>query len=210
MKIQSVFDLFSEEYDLWYEKNYSVYLSELRAIEPHLPPSGPSLEIGVGTGRFADPLRVDFGIDPSHAMLLKAKMRGLKVIRGCAENLPFRDSFFEWVLLVVTICFLPSPVEALKEIRRVLRRGGRLIVGFVDKESFLGKLYLEKKEKNKFYRSATFYSSEEVIKLLREQGFEIVQITQTIFRDLPEIDSVEPVKIGFGEGGFVVLSASKV
>ncbi len=210
MKVSTVFEQFSEEYDLWYERNHYVYLAELRAIEPHIPFHGPSLEVGVGTGRFAQPLGVDYGLDPSQAMLLIAKKRGLKVIRGCAETLPFKDSLFEWVLLVVTICFLQSPKEALSEIRRILRPGGKLITGFVDRESFLGKLYLRKKEQNKFYQSATFYSTGEVLDLLSEQGFEIDLITQTLFRNLSEIEQNEPVKEGYGEGGFVVISAVKV
>lgn len=210
MKVSTVFEQFSEEYDLWYERNHYVYLAELRAIEPHIPFHGPSLEVGVGTGRFAQPLGVDYGLDPSQAMLLIAKKRGLKVIRGCAETLPFKDSLFEWVLLVVTICFLQSPKEALSEIRRILRPGGKLITGFVDRESFLGKLYLRKKEQNKFYQSATFYSTGEVLDLLCEQGFEIDLITQTLFRNLSEIEQNEPVKEGYGEGGFVVISAVKV
>jgi len=210
MKVSTVFEQFSEEYDLWYERNHYVYLAELRAIEPHIPFHGPSLEVGVGTGRFAQPLGVDYGLDPSQAMLLIAKKRGLKVIRGCAETLPFKDSLFEWVLLVVTICFLQSPKEALSEIRRILRPGGKLITGFVDRESFLGKLYLRKKEQNKFYQSATFYSTGEVLDLLSEQGFEIDLITQTLLRNLSEIEQNEPVKEGYGEGGFVVISAVKV
>lgn len=210
MKVSTVFEQFSEEYDLWYERNHYVYLAELRAIEPHIPSYGPSLEVGVGTGRFAQPLGVDYGLDPSQAMLLIAKKRGLKVIRGCAETLPFKDSLFEWVLLVVTICFLQSPKEALSEIRRILRPGGKLITGFVDRESFLGKLYLRKKEQNKFYQSATFYSTGEVLDLLSEQGFKIDLITQTLFRNLSEIEQNEPVKEGYGEGGFVVISAVKV
>jgi len=70
-------------------------------------------------------------------------------------------------------------------------------------------LYLTKKEKSRFYRHAKFYSSKEIIDLLKEYGFKIELITQTLFKTIKEIHEVEPVKEGFGEGGFVVISAIK-
>lgn len=205
---ESIFERAAQEYDRWYELNPYAYLSEIEAIRPHLK-RGLSIEVGVGTGRFALPLGIDFGLDPSVSMLKIAKERGIKVIKGCVEKLPFKDNIFDNLLLVVTICFLEDPNPALKEANRVLKKGGRIILGFVDKKSFLGKLYLAKKEKSRFYRHAKFYSSKEIIDLLKEYGFKIELITQTLFKTIKEIHEVEPVKEGFGEGGFVVISAIK-
>ncbi|BAU23115.1 methyltransferase [Caldimicrobium thiodismutans] len=205
----SVFNKFSKEYDLWYEKNQAVYISEISAIRPHLI-SGLSLEVGVGSGRFAEPLKIDFGLDPSFEMLRLAKDRNIKVAKGIAEKLPFKSEIFNVVLLVVTICFLEDPEMALKEVKRVLQPGGRIIVGFVDKDSFLGKIYLAKKEKSIFYREAKFYSVTEVKALLEKTGFKPKLFTQTIFNPLEEITEPQPVKEGYGEGGFVVISAKKV
>lgn len=90
-------------------------------------------------------------------MLWLAKNRNIKVAKGIAEKLPFKTGVFNVVLLVVTICFLEDPEMALKEVKRVLKPKGRIIVGFVDKDSFLGKIYLAKKEKSIFYRSQVLF-----------------------------------------------------
>lgn len=55
---------------------------------------GPSLEIGVGTGRFAEALGIEYGVDVSGRVLELAKRRGITVVEGSGENLPFRDESF--------------------------------------------------------------------------------------------------------------------
>ena len=57
-----IFEKYYNQYDLWYEKNEFTYLSELEAIREVLPKSGRGLEIGVGTGRFAQSLGIAIGI----------------------------------------------------------------------------------------------------------------------------------------------------
>lgn len=203
-----IFDEHFIEYDLWYEKNRAVYVSELQAIKPHLT-EGISLEIGVGTGRFAWSLGIKFGLDLSFNMLKMAKERGIRVVKGDAEKLPFRDSIFDLVLMVVTICFLKDPVRALREVNRVLKNNGKIIVAFVDRESFLGSFYLSKKEQSKFYKEANFYSVPEVLELLEIASFSSFYITQTVFRLPREILSPEPILEGYGKGGFVVVSGLK-
>lgn len=63
------------------------YQSELLTIRALLPWDGLGLEIGVGTARFAAPLGVQVGIDPSSAMLRYAAGRGITVVRATAERL---------------------------------------------------------------------------------------------------------------------------
>lgn len=203
-----IFNVYYLEYDLWYEKNKAVYLSELQAIKPHLK-EGLSLEVGVGTGRFAKPLRIDFGLDLAFNMLKLAKQREVRVVKGDAERLPFRDGIFDLVLMVVTICFLKNPVKALMEIYRVLKNDGKIVVSFIDRESFLGKFYLSKRKESRFYKEANFYSVSEVLELLEISSFGSFYITQTIFRLPEEIFEVEPVLEGYGKGGFVVISGFK-
>jgi hypothetical protein len=56
-----------------------------------LPKSGTGVEIGVGTGRFAEPLGIRVGVEPSKAMRQVAQKRGIEVIDGVAQVLPFDD-----------------------------------------------------------------------------------------------------------------------
>ena len=76
-------------------------------------------------------------------------------------------------------------------------------------KKFTWKIYEKMKEQNKFYRFATFYSVDEVKKLLDDNGFCDVQIIQTVFGEMNEIKNSQIFKEGYGEGGFIVISANK-
>jgi len=98
---------------------------------------------------------------------------------------------------------------AFKESYRILKHSGLLIVGFIDKNSFIGRLYERNKQKSVFYRQAHFYYTDEVISYLKEENFRKFDILQTIFHDSSEINRVEPIRRGYGEGSFVVIKSMK-
>ncbi|MGC8979702.1 class I SAM-dependent methyltransferase [Caldisericum sp.] len=207
----NIFDTHASEYDQWYERNKFAYLSELEALKQVVPKDGKGLEIGVGTGRFAEPLGVSVGIDPSEKMLEIAKKRGIKTYLGKGEDLPFKDSEFDFVLIVITLCFVDAPDKVIIESKRVLKDNGKLIVGIIDKDSHLGKFYQEKKKQgHRFYAEANFYSTNEVIELLTRHKFKDIVTVQTVFKPLGEIKRLETPKSGFGEGGFVVICGKKI
>ena len=97
------FDKNVDRYDSWFDRNRLAYESELEAIKALLSRSGKGLEIGVGTGLFAAPLGVRFGIDPSMNMVRAAMRRGVEVILGAGENLPCKEGSFDILLMVTTI-----------------------------------------------------------------------------------------------------------
>lgn len=119
----------------------------------------------------------------------------------------FMDDFYDFALMVTTICFLDDVPKSIIEAQRVVKPGGKLIIGLVDKNSPIGKLYQQNQQENVFYRDATFYSTDEIVALMKQAGFHGFYFTQTIFRVLNEISETEEVKKGFGEGSFVVISA---
>lgn len=174
-----------------------------------LPKEGIDVKIGVGSAKFAEPLGIKYGVEPSVKMREIARKRGIDVVEGVAENLPYNDSKFDYALMVTTLCFLDDVNAALKEVHRVLKLECYFINGFVDNESKIGKIYEKYKQKSVFYRIARFYSVYEVVKHLEEAGFKNFEFNQTIFHSLEEIQSVEPVKSGYGEGSFVVIRAKK-
>ncbi len=207
---EEVFNRYFRKYDEWYEKNRSVYLSEIEALKLFVNGKGKGLDIGTGTGRFAIPLGVKFGVEPSFNMAAVAKKRGVEVIAGVGEKLPFKDGVFDFVLIVVSICFFDNPLKALREAKRVLKPYGNIVIGFVDRDSFLGEYYLRKKDKSIFYRKARFFSTKEVASLLEEVGFSKFSFVQTLF-DLPEtLSDIQYPEMGYGKGGFVVVKGESV
>ena len=100
-----------------------------------------------------------------------------------------------------------NPERALREARRVLKKNGRIVIGIIDKKSFLGKFYQRKK--SVFYKKAIFFSAKEITKMLEGLGFSKFQYWQTMF-ELPEkLKQVDKIERGFGKGGFVVITAVK-
>jgi SAM-dependent methyltransferase len=202
------FEAHHERYEMWFRKHQAAYISELLALRPFVTWQGRGLEIGVGSGRFAAPLGVQVGVDPSLAMLAHAAARGIDVVEGTAEKLPFTDDSFDHALVVTTICFVDSAVAMLAEARRVLKSGGRLVIGFIDRESAIGQDYLAHQAESVFYREATFYSADEVEWLLQKTGFAISAWVQTLAHPLTETQEIEPLRPGRGQCAFVVVTAS--
>ncbi|MGE0463688.1 MAG: class I SAM-dependent methyltransferase [Vicinamibacterales bacterium] len=197
------------QYDQWFERHRAAYVSELLALRPFVPVQGRGLEIGVGTARFAAPLGVQVGVDPAAPMLTRATARGVRAVAGTAEALPFASAVFDHALVVTTICFVDSPEAMLAEASRVLVPGGRLVIGFIDRDSDLGQHYLAHRLESVFYRDATFHSASEVDGLLRDGGFEIRAWVQTLFGGSPDIPEIQTVRPGSGTGAFVVVAADR-
>ena len=203
------FEKYSSQYEDWFELNKYAYISELMAIKKFLPKDKKTVEIGVGSARFASPLGIRIGIDPSSKMQKIAQKRGILVLDAIAEKLPFRAGSFNSILMVTTICFLENIISAFKEAFKILGPGGSLIIGFIDKNSQIGKIYQERKNKSVFYKKATFYTVKKVIRYLKKTGFRSFEFFQTIFHNLSEIYDLEPLIEGYGEGSFVVIQATK-
>ena len=203
------FDDHLKEYEEWFDSNYYGYLSELEAVKQILPAEGRGIEVGIGSGLFSEPLGIKEGCDPSAEMRGKAEKRGLKVKECVAENLPYENNSVDYVLMVTTICFVDDPKKTFEEIHRVLKPGGSVVVAFVDKDSPVGKIYLENKDKSMFYKEATFFGTEEILGILQKAGFTTDRIVQTVFGMLNEVKEIQQPKEGHSEGSFVVVKGLK-
>lgn len=131
----------------WYERHLLPYLLDfacgigpVRRQRDKVVPlaTGRVLEIGIGTGlnlEHYDQAHVSqvVGLDPGLEMHRLARKRvqktGMQVelVGLSAERIPFDDGVFDTVLVTYTLCTIPDPVAALKEMRRVLKPGGNLI-----------------------------------------------------------------------------------
>lgn len=204
------FQKYSNEYDNWFVVNRFAFLSEIEAVKKALPQSDGVIEIGMGSGIFAKALEIKEGVDPSQAMRQKALSKGLKVWDAVAEKLPYPDKSINGIVMITSVCFVDDIYQSFKEAHRVLLNGGFLILGFVDKDSAVGKEYVKYKNESIFYKEATFFSTEELFEILGQTGFNIVETWQTIFGKVEEIKEIQPVIKGYGEGSFVIIKALRI
>ncbi|NHV07168.1 MAG: class I SAM-dependent methyltransferase [Thaumarchaeota archaeon] len=212
-----VFDKYAQRYDNWYEKPFgkSVFSLELKCLSEILPKnhSKESIEVGVGTGRFASALGIDLGLDTSSEELKIAKKRGIEVILGDAHNIPLRNNSLDIVLVVVSICFFEEPIKVLKEIKRVLKEEGALILGLIFLESPWAKFYMRKaQEGHPLYSYAKFYSYKEISTMLKNNNFSTEGVLSTLFEKPQDVAPIanKEVKEGFYvSGGFFCIKARK-
>ena len=128
----------------------------------------------MGTGRFAQALGVDDGVDPSAATLELATRRGIRTKQGRGEALPYQDASFTGVLPALTLCFVDDPRQVLRECARVLKHGGHLVVGVVPWDSPWGRYYQRKgHEGHPFYAEAEFFAPDQVVQMAASGGFDL-------------------------------------
>jgi ubiquinone/menaquinone biosynthesis C-methylase UbiE len=98
---------------------------------------GRVLEVGVGSGMnlplYASSVKEVIGLDPSEQLLDMARRRSAQAVvpvdlmRGSASAMPLDDDSFDTVVMTWTLCSIADPLAALREMRRVLKPGGKLL-----------------------------------------------------------------------------------
>ena len=210
MNVKEIFDKHVDQYENWFIQHPFVFQSELEAIRSMLPYGEIlGIEVGLATGRFSKALGIKEGVEPSSEMRKRAISKGIHVFDAVAESLPFKDMKYDFVLMNNCIVYFENCISALKEAYRVLKRGGTIIVSFIDVNSTIGKEYESVKGTSTFYKQARFYEVEEIKSLLLKSGFSSLKISQTLFGSLDEIQSIQPSIPGYGVGSFVVISGVK-
>jgi len=210
---EALFDNLALAYDNWFnEEGKLIFAIEVRAFQEvlHFTPK-PWLEVGVGSGRFAQALGIETGIDPSIRLLEIASKRGITVFLGRGEQQIFKAASFGSVFLIVTLCFLDSVSDVLKEVYRVLAPAGEIVLGLVLKDSPWGNFYEQKKKLgHRFYKHATFYEYDDVVTLLEEAGFLVKEVISTLFQKPGKVEHLElPRKGFFPDASFLVIVAGK-
>ncbi len=209
----SPFDDLAQEYDAWFDREGSlIFFIEVQAFRSLLPAlPKPWLEIGVGSGRFAQALGIETGVDPSIKLVEMARRRGITAFLGWGEQGLFDEESFGTVFLIVTLCFLDSPLEVLKEANRIMMPGGKIVLGLVLKESPWGQFYQAKKAAgHRFYKFATFYTYDEVVTLLEQACFSIERVVSTLFQQPSKVEQVEASREGYSpDAGFTIIVAGK-
>jgi SAM-dependent methyltransferase len=207
----SPFDALAAQYDSWYDGKGKVpFETELAALRPllvELPK--PWLEVGVGTGRFAQALGITLGIDPSVELMALARQRGIETIYGEGEELPFKAGSFGTVFLLTTWAFLSDPARVLAQARLVLKPGGMLVNAYLDRDGKWGRSYVEKgKAGHPLFSRAHFADHATVRRLTEAAGFDITCVVSALFSGPGEAAAVEEPRAGYvGGASFVVVVA---
>ncbi|WP_341474677.1 class I SAM-dependent methyltransferase [Thermus thalpophilus] len=171
--MEDPFQGLAEAYEAWYETPLGAYAiaEEERALWALLPPGESLLEVGAGTGywlrRLPYPRKV--GVEPSAAMRRVGMRRtaGVEWVAAHGEALPFPDGAFDVVLLFTTLEFVVDVERALAEARRVLRRGGALVVGILEALSPWAAFYRRLGERGvRPWTHARFLAREDLLALL--------------------------------------------
>jgi ubiquinone/menaquinone biosynthesis C-methylase UbiE len=109
---------------------------EFRSLRKELlaPLYGEVLELGIGTGlnlpHYPKTLTWLHAVDPADLLPTLVKERGasqsfpIHIQHIAAESLPYENQSFDFVVSTWTLCTIPDPVRALREIGRVLKLGG--------------------------------------------------------------------------------------
>lgn len=208
--IAAPFEILVKEYDQWFQEHQFAYESELEAIKRFLPHTGFGIELGVNTGRFAAPLGIKKGVEYYHEMKAIAESRGIEVFESSQDDFPFNKEEFDYAL-IVDIAYLENPTITFEQAHKIIKPGGKLIVGFIEKNSPIGVIYQTEKQDSPFYKMAKFYTVSEVNEMLNRVGFKHFEYMQTLFgKSLDEIKSKQIPKENYGNGSFVIIKATRL
>ncbi len=170
---------------------------------------GKVLEIGIGSGLnlpFYDKSKIDelWGLDPSEGLSDMAKKVAdsenieVNFISSGAEEIPLPDKYFDSVLITYTMCTIPEVARANREIKRVLKTGGKLIFcehGEAPDEN----IRKWQKRINPFWGKLAGGCNidRKIPTLIQNSGFEIVELEEMYLPKTPKI-------VGYNYWGYAV------
>jgi SAM-dependent methyltransferase len=209
-------------YDAWFDEPWGRYAFavEAAAVMAALGPlSGREvLDVGCGTGRLAAVLSARgarvVGVDPEPSMLAVAAARTpRRLVRGDATCLPVRSASMDAVVAVAVLEFMVDPRQAMRELWRVTRPGGRVVVGSLNPRSPWG--FLHRRELRRApWSAARFLTRRGLFDLARPYG--PARLTSVLFAPgaLPALAQLGPALEALGRvaprlGAFRVLSIER-
>ncbi len=225
-KKMKYFDKIAKVYDSWYQTKTGSYVdrTEKELVFSLLKSkTGLSLDLGCGTGNYSLELyKKGFGViglDLSKEMLKVArkKIPEILFIKGDAYFLPFKNEVFDLILSITMFEFIKEPEKVMREIYRVLKPGGEILIGTMNGKSLW---FLFKRIKSLFvetaYRYARFYTPKELENLCKIVGFKNIETRGIIFLPsffsfirLAEILDRKLNKAFKNFGAFIVVRAEK-
>lgn len=186
-----------------------------------------ALDVGCGDGDLALDLwrrgaRVG-GIDASAAMVMAAQERArrhaaaIAFAIGRAERLPYAADSFDLVLAVTILCFVADARPVFGELARVLRPGGRLVIGELGRwSSWAAARRIRAWRGSALWQKARFRTRSELCRLARGAGLDVAAVRGAVFypRLAAAARLLAPMDAALGRlttlgAAFIALSAGK-
>ena len=162
---------------------------------------GKTLEIAVGTGRnlglYGDDVDL-VGIELSEEMLSIARARaaeigsGADLRRGDAQSLDLPDEAFDTVTCTISLCSIPDPAAAIREVRRVLRPGGRFVAMEHVRSASLPVRLVQKAIDPLTVRFEGDHVTREPLEHLRREGFRIEELERLKWGIVERVAATKP------------------
>lgn len=174
-----VFDQFYRDYDSWYHTKIGAFVDTIEtetAFRLLQPQNGEKiLDLGCGTGNFSLKLSKMgcqvTGVDISRNMLNLAREKASRLSSSArflemnGYQLQFEDQSFDSVLSMAAFEFISQPEIVFKELWRVIKPGGFIVIGTIQKGGAWAQLYSSDLCKGTAYEQAQFKEKEELIAL---------------------------------------------
>jgi len=139
------------------------------------------LDVGCGNGLFTKPVAENHhlcGVDFSEGMVEYACANGLNAQQGSAEELPHDDESFDAVLSIEMIQCVPDFKNAIEEMARVLKPGGKLVLQTLNRRSWLRRLHRLIEEN---YKELHMFRSEELRELAEAEGLGVKSVVYNFY-----------------------------
>lgn len=190
------------------------FVDKLNFIEQHVA-KGKILDLGCSLGFFLDLARArgwkGFGVEISEYAVAYAKKKlGINVFLGTLGEAKFEKGFFDVVTLFQTIEHLPDPGAALKEIYKILKKGGLLVITTPNINSFytkvLGRHSFQYAHKEHLY----YFTKETLVGMITKARFRKVIVSKDRNWSLPLGDLIERTHHFYPEFDFLLKPLSRI
>lgn len=235
MDKNNIFDKYASEYDSWFFDNTNLLQSEVNLVAHFLKNAGEVLSVGCGSGLFESILKKDFGIEiqtgiePSEEMAEIARKRGVDTEIATAEEADFGVDKYDTILFNGSPSYITDLENVYHKAYAATKKGGRVVVIDVPKESSYGLLYNLAMSLNswehpllkdvqpldpypiEFVKLANWRTTEENINLLKKVGFKDFKFAQTLTKKpvFSNNEIEQPIE-GYDSGSYVAICAYKI
>lgn len=158
---------------------------------PKYAKGGRLLDVGCGSGKFLREMQKlgwaeVTGTDVSEAAVDRARQHGLHAHVGTLAAARFEDNYFDAITLHHVFEHVPDPRGTLRELHRILRRGGELVIVVPNTQSLLSRIFGKHWSGLEIPRHLYNYNRTNITRIVRDAGFNVERvISLKIFTTLP-------------------------